>query len=212
MELCTTQAVSNLPIYNHHHHHRSLATAYSNLGRTKTSFFLKQTTVCRSGYGLRSRTLYYTNPSPRAINSEETSSGSNQYFSDKRDVVATVEDVQPVEKRVYTESVTTEVPKEESPVDEQTNELLDNLNIKFDSEDAYSVILYGSGALLAVWLASAIVSAVDSIPLLPKLLEVVGLGYTIWFSTRYLLFKKNREELTAKIEELKQQVLGTNDE
>lgn len=77
-----------------------------------------------------SGTLYYNNPSPRAINSEETSSGSNQYFSDKRDVVVTVEDVQPVENSVYKESVTTEEPKEESPVDEQTNELLDNLNIK----------------------------------------------------------------------------------
>ncbi|XP_044469852.1 uncharacterized protein LOC123199080 [Mangifera indica] len=29
----------------------------------------------------------------------------------------------------------------------------------------YSVLLYGSGALVAVWLASAIVNAVDSIPL-----------------------------------------------
>lgn len=44
----------------------------------------------------------------------------------------------------------------------------------------------------------------------PKLLEVVGLGYIVWFSTRYLIFKKNREELSAKIEELKQQVLGSD--
>ncbi|XWS41640.1 hypothetical protein CRYUN_Cryun17cG0099500 [Craigia yunnanensis] len=46
----------------------------------------------------------------------------------------------------------------------------------------------------------------------PKLMEVVGLGYSFWFSSRYLLFKKNREELAAKIEELKQQVLGSDDE
>ncbi|XP_044469122.1 protein CURVATURE THYLAKOID 1D, chloroplastic isoform X2 [Mangifera indica] len=157
-------------------------------------------------------TLYFSNSLPRAINSEETSSGSNQYLSDKRDAAVIVEGVQPVEKSLYNENLTTEVPKEESPVDEQTNKLLDNLNIKVDSGDAYLVLLYGSGALVAVWLASAIVSAVDSIPLFPKLLEVVGLGYTVWFSTRYLLFKKNREELSAKIEELKLQILGTFDD
>lgn len=81
-------------------------------------------------YNVFSGTLFYTDPLPRAINSEETSSGSNPYISDKRDAVVTVEDVQPVDSNVYNESVTTEVPKEESPVDEQTNELLDNLNIK----------------------------------------------------------------------------------
>lgn len=70
-------------------------------------------------------------------------------------------------------------------------------------------------------------------------MEVVGLGYTIWFSSRYLLFKvligiayldiqlfnhvkaylmmiiilqKNREELVAKVQVLKQQVLGSNDD
>ncbi|CAI0422000.1 unnamed protein product [Linum tenue] len=95
-------------------------------------------------------------------------------------------------------------------------DVCDNLiiivNLQFDSEDTISLVIYGSGALLALWLTSAVVSAVDSIPLFPKLMEVVGLGYTFWFTTRYLLFKKNREELVAKIEELKQQVLGTKDD
>lgn len=70
-------------------------------------------------------------------------------------------------------------------------------------------------------------------------MEVVGLGYTIWFSSRYLIFKvvigiacleiqlfnhvkayliiittlqENREELVAKVQVLKQQVLGSNDD
>lgn len=93
-------------------------------------------------------------------------------------------------------------------------------NLQFDSEYSYSILLYGGGAVAVLWLASAVVSAVDSIPLVcmiylifsclhimtvpilifykclfetiiqfPKLLEVVGLGYTLWFTTRYLLFK-----------------------
>jgi hypothetical protein len=112
------------------------------------------------------------------------------------------------------ENGATEVPKEDSPTEDQTQsfEFLDQLNIKFDSDDTYSLLLYGGGALVALWLSSAIVGAIDSIPLFPKLMEVVGLGYTFWFSYRYLIFKKNREELAAKIEELKQQVLGLDDE
>lgn len=81
-------------------------------------------------YNTFSGTLYFSNSLPRAINSEETSSGSNQYLSDKRDAAVIVEGVQPVEKSLYNENLTTKVPKEESPVDEQTNKLLDNLNIK----------------------------------------------------------------------------------
>ncbi|KAH7566849.1 hypothetical protein JRO89_XS08G0244700 [Xanthoceras sorbifolium] len=245
MELCTVQAVSNLP-----NNQRFLTANIHALVRTRTSPFLKQTPVSRSGYGLRSRTkqnpsiqfelpnlyvldsqllvtgycfhlsikvdmstgfLYYTNPLPRATTSEEASNGANQYVGDKRDGVVTLEDVSPVEKNVYSEGVPTEAPKEESPVDEQTYELLDNLNIKFDSEDTYSILIYASGALVALWLTSAVVGSIDSIPLFPKLMEVVGLGYTFWFTSRYLLFKKNRDELAAKIEELKQQVLGSND-
>ena len=51
------------------------------------------------------------------------------------------------------------------------------------------VIVYGSGALVALWLAATIVGALNNIPLLPKLFELVGLGYSAWFTYRYLLFK-----------------------
>ncbi|XP_021758857.1 protein CURVATURE THYLAKOID 1D, chloroplastic-like isoform X1 [Chenopodium quinoa] len=90
-------------------------------------------------------------------------------------------------------------------------ELFNKLDIDLDVEDSPTILLYGGGAVVALWLLSAIVGAIDSIPVLPKLLEVVGLGYSVWFTTRYLLFKKNREELGSKIEELKQEILGTSD-
>ncbi|MBA0707193.1 hypothetical protein Golax_019264 [Gossypium laxum] len=77
--------------------------------------------------------------------------------------------------------------------------------MQLDPEDAYSITLYGSATVVALWLASALVGAVDSIPLFPSLMEIVGLGYTCWFSSRYLLFKKNREELAAQIQDRKQQ-------
>ncbi|XP_022752042.1 protein CURVATURE THYLAKOID 1D, chloroplastic-like [Durio zibethinus] len=165
--------------------------------------------------GLRSRVLYFNNPLPKATTSEETSStGPNRFYGKDRDGVATLEQVPAVEKNTYNEKLPPEDPKEELAADEESQmfEFLEKFNIKLDSEDAYSIILYGSGALVALWLASTLVSAIDSIPLFPKLMEVVGLGYTFWFSSRYLLFKKNREELAAKIEELKLQVLGLDDD
>ncbi|KAI9125023.1 hypothetical protein K1719_003639 [Acacia pycnantha] len=76
------------------------------------------------------------------------------------------------------------------------------MRVKFDIDDTGSILLYGGGAVIALWLSSA---------LIPKLLEVVGLGYTLWFTYRYLLFKKNRDKLATKIEELKARVLGSDD-
>lgn len=124
-----------------------------------------------------------------------------------------VEEV-PVETNTYAEKFPSEVPKEESPADvqEQSFDLLEKINSKVDPEDTLPILLYASGAVVALWLLSAVVGAIDSIPLFPKLLEVVGLGYTFWFTSRYLLFKESREELAIKIEELKKQVLGSNDD
>ncbi|KAK9671559.1 hypothetical protein RND81_12G038900 [Saponaria officinalis] len=59
-----------------------------------------------------------------------------------------------------------------------------------ESEDSYILLLYGGGALVAVWLLTAIVGVIDALPVLPKVMEVVGLGYSLWFTTRYLLFKE----------------------
>ncbi|KAL4377826.1 hypothetical protein GQ457_02G016540 [Hibiscus cannabinus] len=123
-----------------------------------------------------------------------TPTGPNRCFREDRDSVGALD----------------EEPEQQSTAQE---EFLEKLNIKLDSEDAYSIsTLYGGGAVVAVWLASVVIGAVDSIPLFPKLMEIVGLGYTCWFSSRYLLFKQNREELAAKIDDFKLQLHGFNDE
>ncbi|KAG2661314.1 hypothetical protein PVAP13_1KG497900 [Panicum virgatum] len=44
---------------------------------------------------------------------------------------------------------------------------------------------------------------------LPKIMELVGLGYTGWFVYRYLLFKESRKELAEDIESLKKKIAGT---
>merc|ERR550514_1421913 len=75
-------------------------------------------------------------------------------------------------------------------------------------EDKTSVILYGGAAIVLLWLSSAIVGAVNNIPLLPKLMELVGLSYSAWFTYRYLLFKSSRQELIQDVEELSKKISG----
>ncbi|XP_030939124.1 protein CURVATURE THYLAKOID 1A, chloroplastic [Quercus lobata] len=90
------------------------------------------------------------------------------------------------------------------------SELFTDLKEKWDAlENKSTVILYGGGAVVAVWLSSILVSAINSVPLLPKIMELVGLGYTGWFVYRYLLFKSSRKELATDIESLKKKIAGT---
>uniref|UniRef100_A0A0E0ET18 Cyanobacterial aminoacyl-tRNA synthetase CAAD domain-containing protein n=1 Tax=Oryza meridionalis TaxID=40149 RepID=A0A0E0ET18_9ORYZ len=45
----------------------------------------------------------------------------------------------------------------------------------------------------------------------PQVMEVVGLGFTVWFTSRYLIFKENRDELIARIGSIKKQILGSRE-
>ena len=54
----------------------------------------------------------------------------------------------------------------------------------------------------------AVLNAVNDIPLLSPLLELTGIGYTIWFTFRYLLKDSTRQELAGEIRLLKKQFLG----
>ncbi|MEO0491699.1 MAG: CAAD domain-containing protein, partial [Cyanobacteria bacterium J06659_2] len=65
-----------------------------------------------------------------------------------------------------------------------------------------------ASAAIAVRLTLAILGALNGIPLLPALLELIGLGYTAWFVYRYLWRAANRQELVENFNSLKDQVLG----
>ncbi|KAL8495000.1 hypothetical protein ACS0TY_019241 [Phlomoides rotata] len=96
---------------------------------------------------------------------------------------------------------------EESTFD--TNELVEDLKKRWDAvENKTTVIIYGGGALVALWLSTVLVGAVNSVPLLPKIMELVGLGYTGWFVYRYLLFESSRKELATDIEAIKKKIAG----
>ncbi|MEM1395268.1 MAG: CAAD domain-containing protein [Cyanobacteria bacterium P01_A01_bin.80] len=79
---------------------------------------------------------------------------------------------------------------------------------------AYKTPLIG----LAVFLASfvslrvvlAILAAVNDIPLVSPIFELIGIGYSGWFIFRYLLKAPTRKELAVEIESFKKQITGQN--
>ncbi|NJK53731.1 MAG: hypothetical protein HC936_14725 [Leptolyngbyaceae cyanobacterium SU_3_3] len=74
---------------------------------------------------------------------------------------------------------------------------------------AIGLLLLGLVALrLLMTILSAILSVATSIPVLSHLLELVGIGYTVWFIYRYLITAAQRQELSAKLEQIKQEFIG----
>lgn len=66
----------------------------------------------------------------------------------------------------------------------------------------YSTIAgYLVGGIVLLTVLRAIVSAIDSLPVLPGALELIGLGYTAWFIWRYVLFRESRSELLEEIDD-----------
>ncbi|GMN37202.1 hypothetical protein TIFTF001_006626 [Ficus carica] len=68
-------------------------------------------------------------------------------------------------------------------------------NLWDNSEDRLALIGLGFAAIVAIWASANLISAIDRLPLIPPVLEVIGILYSSWFVYRYLLFKPDREEL-----------------
>lgn len=76
----------------------------------------------------------------------------------------------------------------------------------------YQRPLLSIGLLIAVLVSLRVLVAVldvlNGIPLVQPTFEIVGMGYSAWFIYRYLLSASTRQELSEKIEQLKEQVAG----
>lgn len=76
----------------------------------------------------------------------------------------------------------------------------------------YKPIVYVLGtilvALFALKIVFGMIGFVTSLPIINGLLELVGIGYTVWFVNRYLLKAETRRELSQQLEEVKQDVIG----
>jgi hypothetical protein len=70
-----------------------------------------------------------------------------------------------------------------------------------------TVALLLSG-VITVKVTLAVLDAINDIPLLASIFELVGIGYSAWFVYRYLLKVETRQELASEFQSLKGQVVG----
>ena len=63
-------------------------------------------------------------------------------------------------------------------------------------------------AIVTAKVVLAVLDAINDIPLLSPLFELIGIGYASWFIFRYLLKSPTRQELGNEIQLLKNQFVG----
>ncbi|MGQ4649755.1 CAAD domain-containing protein [Lyngbya aestuarii] len=95
------------------------------------------------------------------------------------------------------------------PVVEFVSKLPDYAAVFFEKYQRPLIIiaLLLSG-VVTVKVTLAILDAINGVPLLAPIFELVGIGYTGWFVWRYLLKVETRQELAVEFEALKKQVVG----
>ncbi|KAI6707807.1 hypothetical protein NL676_010769 [Syzygium grande] len=77
-------------------------------------------------------------------------------------------------------------------------------------EDKYAVSSLAVAGVVALWVSTGMIWAIDRVPLIPGVLELVGIGYTGWFAYKNLVFKPDREALFRKIKDIYGEVTGSS--
>ncbi|KAJ7963409.1 protein CURVATURE THYLAKOID 1B, chloroplastic [Quillaja saponaria] len=77
-------------------------------------------------------------------------------------------------------------------------------------EDKYAMSSLAVAVAVALWGSTGAISAIDRLPLVPGVLELVGIGYTGWFAYKNLVFKPDREALILKIKETYKEIIGSS--
>jgi hypothetical protein len=65
-------------------------------------------------------------------------------------------------------------------------------------------------ALIVVKVAVAVLITINGIPLLAPLLTLVGLSYSLWFGGRNFFSFARRQQIFARLDDLKSYIWGTN--
>ncbi|KAL2336283.1 hypothetical protein Fmac_010729 [Flemingia macrophylla] len=93
----------------------------------------------------------------------------------------------------------------------ETPEFVKTLQEAWDKvDDKYAVSSLAVAGVVALWGSFGLISAIDRLPLIPGVLEVVGIGYTGWFAYKNIVFKPDREALVRKIKDTYNEILGSN--
>ncbi|CAN6294467.1 unnamed protein product [Urochloa humidicola] len=83
---------------------------------------------------------------------------------------------------------------------EEFTEFVNSLKQEWDGiKNKYTVITLAVAATLAMWSAGGVVSAIDRLPVVPGLMELVGIGYSGWFTYRNLIFKPDRSRSSTRM-------------
>lgn len=67
-------------------------------------------------------------------------------------------------------------------------------------------------AMVGLRILSALLDAINDLPLIPILLELIGIAYIVWFVYRYLMKANTRQELVQQIDQIKQDIVGNKTE
>jgi uncharacterized membrane protein len=87
--------------------------------------------------------------------------------------------------------------------------LNDAANVVFKQNRGLLVLLgWAALTLISFKVLFALIDAINDIPLIPLILELVGISYIAWFVYRYLLKANTRQELIQQINQFKQEVVG----
>ena len=162
---------------------------------------------------------------------ENTSVGTQETQSQITTPVATTPtatDAETREQKVATQ-VETSILDDQKPVDTVTNQTVEVeqpnkikeqfINIFFNFPDYINQLYqqYQGQLKLFGWLAlviltftfmAVVIEALDGIPILSIIFELIGVIYLVWFVYRYLLKRSNRQELLDKIENIKREIFG----
>ncbi|KAF5201638.1 Curvature thylakoid 1b protein [Thalictrum thalictroides] len=96
-------------------------------------------------------------------------------------------------------------------VSTETPEIVKKIQEKWEKvEDKYAVTLIAVAGAVALWGSSGMISAIDRLPLVPGILELVGIGYTGWFAYKNLVFKPEREALLEKVKASYNDIIGSS--
>ncbi|MEM8637195.1 MAG: CAAD domain-containing protein [Cyanobacteria bacterium P01_G01_bin.54] len=97
------------------------------------------------------------------------------------------------------------------PVSEFLKKLPGSLE-KFYAEYKDIIVIVGIvfAAFITVKLTLALLSAINDLPLMAPIFEIIGIGYTVWFVYRYLLRVESRSELSKDLASLKSKIFGSN--
>ncbi|MGB0563612.1 MAG: CAAD domain-containing protein [Spirulinaceae cyanobacterium] len=97
------------------------------------------------------------------------------------------------------------------PISEFLKKLPGSLE-KFYTEYKDIIVIVGIvfAAFITVKLTLALLSAINDVPLMAPIFEIIGIGYTGWFVYRYLWKAESRSELSQDLATLKSKIFGSN--